>query len=200
MLPRILTLSPLAAALLLGACKDNVVRAPLTPDRVGTRHARLTGYFAACAVDCVAEDTPGQLRRELVRDEVLVRSLARGETCFDAVIRTESGLDEALEQLSPRCELDGAEERAFVDGEQVTITDYTYDGRSETVRVGGVASSELFALSLSEPAALTFRVVERRASLCCAGTPRRELSLTLHNPQLDVGATDAVLTTTWDLR
>ena len=85
---------------------------------------------------------------------------------MDVVIRTSRIHDEPLEQLAPTFEIDGKKQRAIVENELVTILDYDYMGRVETINVQGVAAATYLGMSVTEPAEKVFRVVERRGSLC----------------------------------
>ena len=60
----------------------------------------------------------------------------------------------------------GKERKAVVENEVVSVLDYNYLGRVETVSVEGVAASSYLGMTVTEPAEKIFRVVERRGTVC----------------------------------
>ena len=172
-IPTILLVSLLTipTALLSSACMKQVERT-IPRDKVGTKYARLSGYFGtsgAAPGGRHEEGTPGQIRHERIRDEATLMRMDAGETCFAVIIRTESQHDEPLEQLAPTCKTDGGNSGAIVENERLRVVDYGYQGMAPVVQAEGVAAESYMGMAISKPADKIFRAV--------AGTRKAELHM-----------------------
>jgi hypothetical protein len=180
----------IASAVLIPAC-IKVVDTTIARAHIGTRYARLTGYFgtrAAAPGGRHEEVTPADIRHDALLDEATLVALSATESCFDVVVRTDSGHDEPLEQLAPRCELDDGERgelRGVVDRESVAVHDHSFVGQREVVAIEGIAASSYLGMSVSQPEERVFRVIERRGRVCCPGGGR-QVALNLTSPSWDV--------------
>lgn len=197
---RVVRVLGVAAVFMAVSCATNVKKASLNKAQLGTKYAKQTGYFAACGTMCIEEQTKGSIRHEVIRDEATLASVGSGETCFDLVIRTSSTHDEPIDQLEPACILDGAEARAVVDTETVTVRDYNYTGQVETIRAEAVTQQAFLDFSLTEPQEMIFRVIERDVRLCCGSEASREVRLRMANPNLRVGASRSLLDFSWQMQ
>ena len=196
-LKSIATLSLLAAA-----CAAHSVSTTISRQHIGTKYARISGYFAtrgAAPGGSHKESTPGSIRHEVVLDEATLSLSTPAESCFDVVVRMGSAHDEPLQQLQPTCNVGGGDIRAVVDSERVSIYDYSYTGTRNVVEIQGVAASEFFGLSISEPTEKVFRVIERQARLCCP-VGGNKISLDLTHPDWDVADYNYHLVFKWTLR
>lgn len=193
----------LAVAGGLVACARTRVETTLRPDLVGSKYARVTGYMATRAVapgGRHTEETPGDIQHDVLRDEATLARVTPTETCADVVVRTARVHDEPLEQLVPTFEIDGHEAKAIVEHEQVSVLDYNFMGRVETVGVEGVAASQYVGMSITEPAEKVFRVVERRATVCVPmGGSVREVALDLTHPYWTVADYNYHLVFAWKI-
>lgn len=185
------------------ACGGPTVSRSISPDRVGTKYARLTGYFgtsAAAPGGKHEEEVPGHLQHDIVRDEATLVQAAGGEVCFDVVVRTESQYDEPFEQLAPGCEVDGDDYDAIAEGELVSVADYGYDGSETVMRAEAMTASDFLGLSIKRPVERVFRVVSREARLCCPAPAGEAIALSLSNERREVAGYDYKLTFAWTLR
>jgi hypothetical protein len=197
-----MTFRRMLALVVLAACAGPKVSRSITSAQVGTKYARLTGYFAtakAAPGGRHEEGVPGHLQHDIVLDEATLMSQAPAETCIAVVVRTESQHDEPLEQLSPGCEINGSDTAAVVEDEVVRVVDYGYQGMAPVVQAEGIAGSAFAALSVSAPAERSFRVVERSARICC-GAGGGEVSLKLDNSRREVADYNYTLTFVWTVR
>jgi hypothetical protein len=190
----------IVVCLAFAGCATRIARTTLRADLVGTKYARQTGYFAACGVDCREETTPGRIQHDTIRDEATLITTGPQETCVAVVVRTESGLDEPFDQLAPTCAIDGPDQRAVVEDEVVSVFDYNYTGQVETVLAEGVAANTFLGFSLTQPQEMIFRVVQRSGKLCCPKATGRSVKLSMRNPHLDVGVSEAQLNFEWELQ
>jgi hypothetical protein len=179
----------LAALCLLG-CARTRVETNIRPDLVGTKYARITGYMAtrgAAPGGRSTEETPGDIGHDAIRDEATLMKLTPSETCAEVVIRTDRAHDEPIEQLVPTFEFDGKAQKAIIEDEIVTVRDYSYMGRVETLAVEGVAANTYLGMSMTEPGEQVFRVVERRGLVCApVGGGAKEIALDLTHPYWNV--------------
>ncbi|MCB9563047.1 MAG: hypothetical protein H6708_21790 [Kofleriaceae bacterium] len=192
-----------AATGLVAACAGPKVSRSITTAQLGTRYARITGYFAtakAAPGGRHEEDVPGDLQHDLILDEATLMTAGPAETCIDVVVRTESQHDEPLEQLAPSCAVGGASAAVVVDDETLRVVDYSYEGMAPVIQVEGVAAAEYAALAVSQPAAKSFRVVERRARICCGAAGGKTVTLALDNARREVAGYDYSLTFEWVTR
>jgi hypothetical protein len=193
----------LSVLMFLPGCAGPTVSRTIGADHVGTRYARLTGYFAtaqAAPGGRHEEDVPGHLQHDIVLDEATLTTLTTSETCFDVIVRSESQYDEPMEQLMPTCKVSGSSNSALVDAEQVTVVDYSYQGMQPVVQAEGVAASAYLGLSIAQPAEKIFRVVARRAAVCCPAGGRGTVSLALDNSRREVAEWDYQLTFEWTVQ
>jgi hypothetical protein len=188
--------------IVVAGCAGPKVSRSITAAQVGTKYARLTGYFAtakAAPGGRHEEDVPGHLQHDIVLDEATLMSQAPAETCIAVVVRTESQHDEPLEQLSPGCEINGGGTAAVVEDELVRVVDYGYQRMAPVVQAEGIAGSAFAALSVSAPAEQSFRVVERSARICC-GAGGGAVTLKLDNARREVADYNYTLTFEWNVR
>jgi hypothetical protein len=165
------------------ACRQTISNT-ISPAQVGTKYARLTGYFATRGVgDHHLEDVPGSIRHDAIRDEVTLASVTPTEVCFDAVLRTAADDDEPFDQLSPRCEVDGKDGRVVADDELISVMDYHYTGQVDVLTATAVTPDAFAHLGLSQPADQVFRVIERKGRLCC-GLTGRNIELAFINERM----------------
>ncbi len=193
----------LLASLTVAGCARTRVETTIRPDLVGTKYARVTGYMATRAAapgGRHTEETPGDIRHDVIRDEATLARVTPTETCADVVIRTARVHDEPLEQLAPTFEVDGKEMKAIVENELVSVYDYTFMGEQQTLGIEGVAASQYLGLSITEPAEKLFRVVERRGSICVpVGGSVHEIALDLTHPYWEVADYNYHLVFAWKL-
>lgn len=185
------------------SCGGPKISRSIPRDQVGTKYARLTGYFGtsgAAPGGRAEEETPGQIRHEVIRDEATLAHARPSETCFDVAVSTESAYDEPLEQLAPSCELDGSEHSAIVENERVTVADYTFQGMREVVHAEGVAANQFLGLSIARPADKIFRVVTREGRICCAAGGASKVMLALDNQRRELASYNYKLSFEWTLR
>jgi hypothetical protein len=196
-------LTVLLVVVCAGACARTRVETTIRPDLVGTKYARVTGYMATRAAapgGRHTEETPGDIQHDVLRDEATLARVSPSETCVDVVIRTARVHDEPLEQLKPTFEIDGKEVKAIVENEMVSVFDYNFMGRVETVSVEGVAASTYLGMSITEPAEKLFRVVERRGTVCVPlGGQVREVALDLTHPYWEVADYNYHLVFAWKM-
>ena len=175
---------------MLVGCAATRVETTLRPDLVGSKYARITGYMATRAAapgGRHTEETPGDVGHDSIRDEATLMMLTPTETCADVVVRTHREHDEPLEQLAPTFQVDGKAIKAIVENEVVSVRDYSFMGRTETLAVEGVAADTYLGMSVTEPAEKVFRVVERRGRVCIpTGGSVREVTLDLTHPYWNV--------------
>lgn len=193
----------LLGAALAGGCARTRVETTLRPDLVGTKYARITGYMATRAAapgGRSTEETPGDVAHDSIRDEATLAAITPSETCVDVVIRTARVHDEPLEQLAPTFEFDGKEQKAIVEDEVVTVRDYNYMGRVETLAVEGVAANTYLGMSMTEPSENVFRVVERHGRVCAPiGGGAKEIALDLTHPYWNVADYNYHLVFAWKI-
>ena len=187
----------------LTACARTRDETTIRPDLIGSKYARITGYMATRAAapgGRYTEETPGDIQHDVIRDEATLAHVTPTETCVDVVVRTARGRDEPIEQLAPTFEIDGAEHKAIVENEMVSVVDYNFMGQVETVNVQGVAAASYIGMSVTEPAEKVFRVVERRATVCVpvGGTPR-SIALDLTHPYWTVADYNYHLVFSWKI-
>jgi len=196
-------LTALAVVVAVGGCARTRVETTIRPDLIGSKYARVTGYMATRAAapgGRHTEDTPGDIQHDVIRDEATLARVTPSETCVDVVVRTARVHDEPLEQLAPTFEIDGKEMKAIVENETVSVLDYNFMGRVETVSVEGVAASMYLGMSVTEPAEKVFRVVERRGTVCVPqGGQVREVALDLTHPYWEVADYNYHLVFAWKL-
>lgn len=185
------------------ACGRARVETTIRPDLVGTKYARVTGYMATRGVapgGRHTEEVPGTIRHDVIRDEAMLARVTPSETCVEVVVRTSRQRDEPLEQLAPTFEIDGKEQKAIVEDEVVSLFDYDYQGHVERLNVQGVAASTYLGMSVSEPAEMVFRVVERRGLVCAPiGGPVKHVELDLTHPYWTVADYNYHLVFAWKL-
>jgi len=189
--------------LVAAGCAGPKVSRTIGAAQVGTRYARLTGYFAtakAAPGGRHEEGVPGQLQHDIILDEATLASLAPAESCFDVVVRTESQYDEPLEQLSPGCSFAGKSVPVVVEDEVVSVTDHPYEGMQTVVQAEGVAASQYVGMSLAQPAEKVFRVVARHGRICCAAGGRGTVTLSLDNARREVADYDYKLAFEWTVQ
>jgi hypothetical protein len=187
----------------VAGCAGPKVSRSITADQVGSKYARLTGYFAtakAAPGGRHEEDVPGHLQHDIVLDEATLMTSQPSETCIAVVVRTESQHDEPLEQLSPTCEIGGNGAASVVEDEVIRVVDYGYQGMAPVVQAEGVAGSAFAALQISAPAEQSFRVVERSARICCGAGGGGAVSLKLDNARREVADYNFTLTFEWNVR
>ncbi len=186
-----------------GACSRTRVETTIRPDLIGSKYARITGYMAtrgAAPGGRHTEETPGDIQHDVIRDEATLARVTPSETCVDVVVRTARVHDEPLEQLVPTFEIDGKEMKAIVENETVSVFDYNFMGRVETVSVEGVAASSYLGMSVSEPAEKIFRVVERRGTVCAPhGGQVKEVALDLTHPYWTIADYNYHLVFSWKI-
>lgn len=187
----------------LAACSRTQVSTTIRPDLIGSKYARITGYMATRAAapgGRHTETTPGDIQHDVIRDEATLARVTPTETCVDVVVRTARVHDEPLEQLAPTFEIDGSEHKAIVENEMVSVLDYNFMGRVETISVEGVAASQYIGMSVTEPAEKIFRVVERRGTVCVprGGSPRN-VALDLTHPYWEVADYNYHLVFAWKI-
>ncbi len=183
----------------LAGCASNVRSVEIRRDLVGTKYAKQSGYFAACGSMCAYEETPGQIRHDVILDEAVLAGSTTTETCVDVTLRTRSSLDEPVDQLSPTLVIDGLAMRGVIELELVSVKDFTYGSSQEVMRAEGISAHSFSSFTIEEPATMVFRVVERATRICAPGVVRSSVQLQLRNTNLDYGASAGRLTFDWRL-
>ena len=192
-----------AAAISLAGCSGPKVSRTISPNLVGTKYARLTGYFAtakAAPGGRHEEEVPGQLQHDIILDEATLMKTGPSESCFDVVVRTESRYDEPLEQLAPKCTANGKSGPVVVESEAITVIDYSFQGMQPVVQAEGVAAAQYMALSIAQPTEQVFRVVGRHAALCCPVGGPGTVTLSLDNSRREFADYDFTLAFEWKLQ
>ena len=185
--------------LVVCACASSVRETTLSRANVGSKYARQTGYFAACGTKCIEEETEGGIRHDAILDEIVLAKIDAQETCFDVTLRTHESDDEPFTELSASCEIDGGDQQAAVENELVSVFDHAYSGQQNVAVVEGVAASQYIGMAVSRPAEMTFRVIERRGSLCCPRPAAKRAALRFRNKHFDFGASKGRLEMVWNL-
>ena len=185
--------------LVITACASSVRETTLSRANVGSKYARQTGYFAACGTKCLEEETEGGIRHDSILDEIVLAKIDQQETCFDVTLRTEESHDEPLTELSASCDIDGASQQAAIENEVVSVFDHAYSGQQNVAVVEGVAASQYIGMAVSKPAELTFRVIERRGSVCCPKPTAKRAALRFRNKHFDYGASKGRLEMVWNV-
>ena len=187
----------LAASCLAVSCNHTVSR-KIGQEHIGTKYAMLEGYFRA--VDMV-EEVPGNIQHSVIVDEATLSRVGQRETCMDITLRTARRYDEPISQQSPTCKTEaGNTGEAIAEDEIVSVYDYTYQGRRQTVGVEAVAADTFLGLSISEPAERVFRVIERQATVCCPVAAEGGVKLTLKNKRMDYNNVAYKLAFDWILQ
>lgn len=192
-----------SVTLALAACSGPRVTRTITPAQIGSKYARITGYFAtakAAPGGRHEEGPPADLQHDIVLDEATLLTLSPSEACAALVIRTESAHDEPLEQRAPSCAVGDRGAPVVVDDEVVTVVDHGYQGMAPVVLVEGIAASQYLGMSITQPADQVFRVVERRARVCCGAGGRGPVVLALDNSRWEVADYDFSLTFAWTIQ
>lgn len=159
--------SPLLPLVLLVASSPGCSRrvdVVVDAHHIGTPFARVTNYMQWLGSQ--AEHTPGGVPNDAVLDEMTLTRVSDGELCGEVVLRTPESDDQPLSQLDVRCSAVGGPPGAFA-GEEVLYRDYDYSGRATVLRAEALGPRGVRSLEITQPADYTFRVVERRAELCC---------------------------------
>jgi hypothetical protein len=185
--------------LIVGGCASAVRETNLSRANVGSKYARQTGYFAACGARCDEEETEGGIRHDAILDEIVLAKIDPQETCFDVTLRTHESEDEPFTELSPSCEIDGGDQQAAVENELVSVFDHGYSGQQNVAVVEGVAASQYIGMTVTKPAEMTFRVIERRGSVCCPKPATKQAALKFRNKHFDYGASKGRLEMVWNL-
>lgn len=190
-------LAVLIVLLLAGsaACSHTISR-DISRYHVGTKYAQLQGYFRA--VDMV-EEVPGDIRHDAVIDQAKLTKAGASETCMDVTIRSARRYDEPLSQQHPTCTAGQQSAEAIAENERVTVYDYSYTGRVETVAAEAVAADTYMGLSISEPAEKIFRVIERTGTLCCPIAGDKGVELSLENERMDYNNVSYGLVFNWKI-
>lgn len=182
---------PLAIALLgvVGACR-HTFRTSFPTSKIGTKYARISGYMMTRGLapgGAHTETTPGAIRHDAILDEATLAKVDGGQTCVDLVLRTGSAHDEPVGQYELAFEIDGHAMRGVVENEKVSVYDYAFTGMRKTAVIEGVAGDRAVGMSLSQPTAQVFRVIERRARVCCArGGNVHEVKLAVVHPSWNI--------------
>ena len=184
---------------IVGGCASAVRETNLSRANVGSKYARQTGYFAACGAKCIEEETEGGIRHDAILDEIVLAKIDPQETCFDVTLRTHESDDEPLTELSASCEIDGADQQAAIEDELVSVFDHAYTGQQNVAVLEGVAASQYIGMAVSKPAEMTFRVIERRGSVCCPRPAAKQAALKFRNKHFDYGASKGRLEMVWNL-
>lgn len=196
-------LASIGAVMVLGGCA-HTVSTDLRVDQIGTKYARMSGYLAtrsAAPGGAHAEQTPGDIRHDVLLDEATLASLTPSETCVDLVLRTASEHDEPVDQYQPTFEIDGKATRGVIDSETVSVYDYAFTGQREVASIEGVAASEYVSMAVTQPAEQIFRVIERKARICAGiGGPIGNVKLDVTHPTWDVADYNYHLDFDWRLQ
>jgi hypothetical protein len=192
------------AAMLVTGCATVKVGTQISPQQVGTKYARLTGYMAtrgAAPGGRHTESTPRAIRHDALLDEATLQSLSPVQTCIAVVVRTSIANDEPLDQYKTTFQFNGVTSRALIENERVTVVDYTYEGVRNVVSAEGVAANEYLGLTISAPAEKVFRVIERQGQLCAGvGGAVSSVYLELEHPSWDVAGYHYHLGYDWQVR
>jgi len=175
----------------------------LRRDQIGTKYARITAYFAtrgAAPGGTHTEETPGNIRHDVIIDEATLASISPGETCVALVVRSDSSHDEPLQQLNPTFTIDGIEHRGVIEEELISVGDYAYTGERTVFALEGVTADAFLGMALTEPTQNVFRVIERRGRVCAgSGGAPRSVSLDVTNPSWDVADYNYYIEFEWTL-
>ncbi|HEU4610500.1 MAG TPA: hypothetical protein VFS15_00430 [Kofleriaceae bacterium] len=185
--------------LVVCGCASSVRETKLSRANVGSKYARQTGYFAACGTECIEETTEGGIRHDAILDEIVLAKIDPQETCFDVTLRTEESDDEPFTEISPSCEIDGESQQAAVENEMVSVFDHNYSGQQDVAVLEGISARRYIGMTITRPAEMTFRVIERHGSVCCPKPATRQAALKFRNKHFDFGASKGRLEMVWNL-
>jgi len=183
----------LTAALAVGGAACARAAQVLAASAVGTPSARQSRYMSGGGV--WVEQTPDAVQHDTVRDDATLARFSGGLACFDLSVRTAVGYDEPIDALEPKCKTDDGMAQASVSHERVSVSDYGFTEQRETARVHEVVrdvdGARFRDVTLTAPRNEVFRVVERKAQICCSTGGGREVRLRLTSPRMrinDVGS------------
>jgi len=154
---------------------------------IGTPSARQVGYLHLANW---TEQTPGGVAHDAVLDEATLASLGDGVACVDLVERTGVDYDEPIAEMAPVCKT-GVHQRGAVTDEKITVRDYDFVTNEVVARIRDVTPFGFQSVRLEQPTSEIFRVIERRARLCCPLAGSSRVDVVVKNPRLrvnDVGA------------
>lgn len=195
-------MTSLTVLLFSSSCAKRV-SSKIRPEHIGTKYARLTGYFAtrsAAPGGARTESTPGDIRRDVLRDEATLLRTSPNETCFGLVVKTHREYDEPFDQLEPECSFKGGDDlRAVVENETVSVFEYAYTGERTLVSAEGISATAYAGLSITQAEERSFRVIERRGEVCCPSGEASTISLDLTNPNWDYAGYNYHLIFDWTI-
>ncbi len=149
--------------------------APLSTDQLGTPDARLARVLVG---EDRAERAPYQLDPQVIADEATLLT-RHGETCFEVTLNTQASYDLPVASMEPTCRIDGNRVAAKVREERASPQQLWYDKR----------------VYLFWTVSDVFDITTRHATLCCPGSTRQDVELTLRNDAISYSAKRA-----WRLR
>jgi hypothetical protein len=194
-------LTVIGVVLLGAACVDcggPTVERALPASWIGTEKAKLAVYMGYAQFQ---EEVPAGVRHETVRDEAVLLRTAGGETCIRLTERTSQDEDEPLDELRPRCAVAGRDSDAVVTKEAVTTQEYPFVVTPDLVNAQGYTPSGApFNLAIKgKQEERMFRVVERTAEVCCAGSGRR-VELHLRSNRMQYNHASFTQTFSWTVQ
>lgn len=141
----------------------------MAPGAVGTEFAHEALYMKSWQR---TEETPPGVPNDAVVDEATLVKSGDGETCMHLVVRTAEDFDDRIDTMAPVCEIDRSHRDVIVTGEVTATRDYAHVVETNRFHASGIApNGRAFEVAVAgNPEQRTFRVVERRANVCCAGT------------------------------
>jgi hypothetical protein len=159
-----MTATAMRAAILLVLLSTGCAHAPLVPRAwIGTTNARQVRYLHLASF---VEDTPDAVVHDAILDEAQLASFEGGTACVDLVERTSVAYDEPIANLQPLCR-GAVRQPAAVANEKISVKDYDFTTQQVVARVQELTPFGYSQTKIVEPTEVTFRVIERRARLCC---------------------------------
>ncbi len=168
----------------LGACASHSMRQRSLPrGELDPARTRISGYLEQVSTFGKVDErqlVPGAISKAAVTDELVVTRRSETDVCVQMTMRTPTAMDEPL--TTWEVVLNG--EDTFVDHESVAgVVDYDYAGSHEVISLESFVKTKSteagLNLSISEPNARVFRVVERVAEVCGPSTLDGAIRLSL---------------------
>jgi hypothetical protein len=123
------------------------------------------------------ERPPSDLAPELLVDEATL-DISPDEFCFNILVRAPRQLDQPLDMFDYECSVDGDDRVGrVVQSEPSATTEHPFVGEAPRLTIRGHHGR--FSFPVGDPQERVFRIVERRAQVCCRAVPTETLELTM---------------------
>src|SRR5690606_24431177 len=138
--------------------------------------------------------TPGGVPNDALLDEMTLTRVSDSEFCGEVVLRTWENDDQPLSQLDVACSAVGGPPGTF-GREEIRHLEHDFTGRATVLAAEARGPQGARSLEITRPADVVFRVVERRADLCCPSSGFGVIRVRIVNR-----AIPARFVATWDVR